>query len=91
MLLHVRALHLVPKACSTLAQCLPSTRAELTQILEQPLVERVPVLDDAGVPYAEDMVLTQGFFLLVISYVCVREARNAILRILRNDDMTNDE
>ena len=60
-----RALRLAPTSL-----CLSSTC--FADVLQQPLVERVPVADLIGVEYAYDVALTQGFYVLVASYFVTR-------------------
>ena len=64
MILH--SLHLWPQTlpCKSIA-CLPA-------VLDMPLVERIPLLDDAGVEYAVDAAPTEGFLLLVAVYTLLR-------------------
>ena len=70
MLVPLHAIRLVPHAPCTSYACLPP-------ILEAGLIERVPVVDAAGTEYAFDLELTQGFYLVLVSYVCLRALRDA--------------
>ena len=37
--------------------------------LKMPLVESIPVVDDAGIPFTQDLALTQGFYAAVAAYL----------------------
>ena len=62
----LRSLHFFPQTISCKAiGCLPT-------VLDMPLLERIPVLDDAGIEYAVDVAPTQGLFFLVAIYALYR-------------------
>lgn len=62
----VRSLRLWPQnfPCKAVG-CLPT-------VFDMPLIERIPVFDDAGVDYAADLAPTEGLLLLVVTYAVWR-------------------
>lgn len=60
-----RALHLVPARVCFSPACAGET-------LQEPLFHRVPVPDAIGIEYAYDVELTQGFYLLLLTYALWR-------------------
>ena len=62
----IRTLRLWPQSlpCKAVG-CLPT-------VFDMPLVERIPVLDDAGVVYSADLAPTEGLLLLVVAYAVWR-------------------
>ena len=60
MLFPYRALRLIPETVS------------ITNVLDRPIVQTIPVVDDVGVQYANDLVLTDGFYVTIATYIALR-------------------
>lgn len=72
--MHLHAIRLAPPiVCQTLACA-----------MDQPLLAREYVLDDAGVAYAFDLSPTQGFYLTVLAYGCLRAGMHFVRAELLN-------
>lgn len=69
MRLPFRALQLFPSHGCLRPSCLHS-------VFDESPVVSVPVVDSVGIEYAFDVQLTQGFYLLVLSYVALRYLRS---------------
>ena len=54
--------------------------ATMKQILEMPAIQKVDVLDTIGLPYAFDIQLTEGFYMVIVSYLFVRTVLRAAMR-----------
>ena len=67
-----RHLHLVPTHICMSPACVHS-------VLHDPVFSRVPVLDAIGIDYAYDIQVTQGFYVLVLAYVCLRWLRDRVI------------
>lgn len=68
---------------------LPPVHTPPGRWLEMPLVTTVPLYDDAGIAYANDLALTEGFYTLVGVYCAWRVVLGtaAVLwRLQHNDD-----
>ena len=74
MQLPFRALHVFPVTLCASPAC-------LGEVLEQPLVQRTPVYDTIGIEYAFDVQITQGFYVVVLSYVALTTLRALIIAI----------
>lgn len=68
MRLPFRALQVVPSHGCFHPSCLHA-------MLDEPPVVSVPVADPIGIEYAFDLQLTQGFYVLVLSYMALRFLR----------------
>ena len=71
-----RALHVLPSHACWTAACAPS-------VLAEPAITRVPVLDAIGIEYAFDLQLTQGLYVVLLSYALLRWARQRLLAFVR--------
>lgn len=83
----LRHLHLFPppSACEGLRAC-------VDHALEVQPVTRVPVLDDAGIPYAVDLQLTEGAYLLLAGFVVLSVIRSVVLEtVLRARALNSDD
>lgn len=69
MHLPFRALQLVPSHGCFRPSC-------LHLVFDESPVVSVPVVDSVGTEYAFDVQLTQGFYLLVLSYMALRFLRD---------------
>ena len=68
-----RSMHIFPRSIPCVTwQCFP-------QVLEMPLVERIPVLDDIGVEYGFDLAPTEGFLLLLAVFGLWMRLRSTLL------------
>ena len=75
-----RALHIFPAHVCLSPSC-------VSNVLKEPILSTIPVRDTIDVEYAFDLQITQGFYVLVFSYVALRWARANILHALdRLDD-----
>lgn len=63
----------------------PSVPTPASQWLDMPVVSTTPVVDDAGITYAQDLVLTEGFYTLVGVYVLWRIVLRLVLFPRRHD------
>ena len=54
--------------------------ATMKQISEMPAIQKVDVLDTIGLPYAFDIQLTEGFYMVIVSYFFVRTVLRAAMR-----------
>ena len=64
MLFHGFHLRPATPACLSLA-C-------VDRILHEPLLVRVPILDDAGIPYAFDLATTQGTLVALVALLTLK-------------------
>lgn len=48
---------------------IPARAVPMREWLQMPLVETVPVVDDAGIPFTQDLALTQGFYVAMGAYL----------------------
>ena len=71
-----RALHVFPSQVCLSPSC-------LKDVLNDPLVSVVPVSDDIDINYAFDLQITQGFYLLLISYYVLSYLRKKIVETFR--------
>ena len=60
----------VPRIACTALSCLPA-------VLEQPLVERIPVFDDVGTVYATEVHPTEGALLVLFAAILIRLLRHS--------------
>ena len=76
MLLPVRAIRFFQStpACTHLA-C-------VSDVLERPILQSVPVEDIIGIEYARDLEVTQGFYLLLMAYAALRVVRVLIFEAI---------
>ena len=65
------ALRLVPSHFCTKIVC-------MSDMLLEPPITRVSIPDIIGIDTAFDLQLTQGFYTLLISYICIQYVRNEI-------------
>ena len=81
--LQFHAIRLVPTCLCASPACIP-------RVLDAPIVERVPVEDLIGVPYAYDLQLTQGFYVTVGSYLLLRSLLRAIVRAVKSQKVDHE-
>ncbi len=56
--------HGIKPISSTIIRTVPIT-TYLNEIIQTPLVSRAPIIDDAGITYAYDLVINDGFYLII--------------------------
>ena len=56
----------------------PLTPAHLQEIIQAPMWHHAEVLDEIDIPYAFDIVMDGGFYVVLFSFVVLRIATNAI-------------
>lgn len=82
--MRIPVLHALPRATCLSLSCLPHE-------LEQPLVERIPVLDDAGIHYTDDFRFTESLYLCIFAYFAVRGALRYAMQLYVSSREDDDE
>ena len=61
-------------------------------ISEMPAIQKVPVLDTIGLPYAFDIQFTEGFYFVLLAYLSVRTLLRVVLaRVTHHQDDHEDD
>jgi len=61
-------------------------------ISEMPAIQKVPVLDTIGLPYAFDIQFTEGFYFVLVAYLSVRTLlRVVVARVTHHQDDHQDD
>lgn len=51
-----------------------------SQILDEPILQKVPLTDELGLQYAFDIQITQGFYFLIFAYFLLSFTRDKIIQ-----------
>lgn len=55
--------------------------ATFPAVLDEPVVRMQPLYDTVGIPYAYDLILTDGFLVTVVAFALVRTLVRTLARI----------
>jgi hypothetical protein len=69
-------LHSIPKQICGSPAC-------FSQILDEPILQKVPLTDELGIQYAFDIQLTQGFYFLIVAYFLLSFTRDQIIQAFK--------
>ena len=75
--MHLNAIRFIPPlVCHTLS-C----------VVNQPLITRQLVMDDAGIAYAFDLTPTEGFYFAILAYACMGVASRIFVQTVRSSSL----
>lgn len=72
-------LHSIPKQICVSPAC-------FSQILDEPILQKVPLTDELGLQYAFDIQLTQGFYFLIFAYFILSFTRDKIIQAFKKNE-----